>query len=342
MNETTKETLVAVTGATGFTGGAVADRLLREGYRVRSLVRRPDHAHAAHRNYEQVTGALTDRAALEALVKDAEIVMNIAAMFRTEGPRQEFFDINHLGTVRLLEAARAAGVRRFVHCSTTGVHGDVASSPADEDAPLNPRDAYQESKLLGEQACRDAIADSAMEIVILRPCAIYGPGDTRMLKLFRMLSRGVFVMIGDGSANFHPVYIDDLVDAFMQAATVPDAAGETFIIGGPRYLPLTEYVDRAAAALGVPAPRIHMPYRLLETVAAACETICRPLGISPPLHRRRLSFFKHNRAFSIDKARHVLGYEPRVDLDEGFRRTVADYRSENLLPAAAKPRSRSA
>jgi len=281
---------------------------------------------------------LSDHAALAKLVEGAELVIHVAAMYRHEPAIGQFFEVNHHGTVRLLEAARDAGVRRFVHCSTIGVHGDVEATPASEDAPFSPRDHYQRSKLLAELACREAMLEGRMEIVIVRPCGIYGPGDTRMLKLFRMLSRGVFLMIGDGRANFHPVYIDDLVDGFIKAATVPEAAGETFIIGGPRYVPLSEYIASAEDALGIKPLRVPLPYGLMEPVAWLCETLCKALGLRPPLHRRRLSFFKHNRAFSIEKARRVLGYEPRVDLEEGFRRTIESYRNEGLLPPVARQR----
>jgi nucleoside-diphosphate-sugar epimerase len=330
-----------LTGATGFTGSAIARRLLAEGYRVRALVRRAEARRQMHSQIETVMGSLSDRPVLRRLVADAELVVHVASMYRTEGPRERFLEVNHGGTVHLLEAASAAGVRRFVYCSTIGVHGDVATTPANEDSPCRPRDHYQESKLLAEQACRKFMAIGRMEVVILRPCAIYGPGDTRMLKMFRMLSRGVFVMIGEGQANFHAVYIDDLVEGFMKALTVPEAAGETFIIGGARYLPLAEYVALAAQALGTVPPKLQLPYWLMAVAAFGCETLCRPFGLNPPLHRRRLRFFKHNRAFSIEKARHVLHYQPRVDLEEGFRRTVESYRSQRLLPLITR-QSRSA
>ena len=333
--------VVALTGATGFTGSAVARRLLAEGYQVRALVRRTAARRDLHSQIETVTGSLADCAALAKLVAGAELVVHVASMYRTEAARERFFEVNHAGTEHLLDAASAASVRRFVHCSTIGVHGDVETTPANEESPCAPRDPYQESKLLAEQACREVMADGRMEVVILRPCAIYGPGDTRMLKMFRMLSRGVFVMIGGGRANFHPVYIDDLVEGFMKALTVPEAAGETFIIGGARYLPLAEYVALAARAVGTAPPRVQLPYGLMAAAAFACEALCRPLGLSPPLHRRRLRFFKHNRAFSIEKARRLLGYQPRVDLEEGFRRTVESYRSQRLLPLIAR-HSRSA
>lgn len=333
--------LVALTGATGFTGSAIARRLLAEGYRVRALVRRANARKDLHSQIETVLGSLSDGPALARLVAGAELVVHVASMYRTEAARERFFAVNHAGTVHLLQAAAAAGVRRFVHCSTIGVHGDVETSPANENSPCVPRDHYQQSKLLAEQACHEAMADGRLEVVILRPCAIYGPGDTRMLKMFRMLSRGVFVMIGDGRVNFHPVYIDDLVEGFMKALTVPEAAGETFIIGGARYLPLAEYVSLAAHALGTVPPRVRLPYWLMAAAAFGCEALCKPFGLHPPLHRRRLRFFKHNRAFSIEKARRVLGYQPRVDLEEGFRRTVESYRNQRLLPLIAR-HSRSA
>ncbi len=322
---------VAVTGVSGLLGGALTRRLLRDGYPVRGLLRTPDAAWENQSGLAIVAGDLSDTHALARLVKGADTVFHIAAMYRSDGPWEEFAETNWHGTERLLTTAAGAGVRRFVYCSTIGVHGSVAVSPGDEDAPLNPRDNYQRSKLHAEQACRAAMGGD-MEIVILRPCGIYGPGDLRMLKMFRMLQRGVFIQIGSGEANFHPVYIDDLVEGFMLAMVVNGIDGETFIIGGADYLPLKEYVATAAAALPAPPPRLRLPYKPMETAARLCETLCAPFGLQPPLHRRRLTFFKHNRAFSIERARTRLGYSPRVALPEGFRRTVAWYRDERLLP----------
>jgi nucleoside-diphosphate-sugar epimerase len=326
----TGKPLVAVTGISGFTGGALAARLADEGYPVRGLVRAPSAAGAAGVG-SVVAGDLSDREALARLVSGADTVFHIAAMYRKEGTSEEFQAVNRDGTRALLAAAEKAGVRRFVYCSSIGVHGHVAETPADENAPIDPRDPYQESKLAAEEACREMAARSRMEVVIIRPCGIYGPGDTRMLKMFRMLQRGAFLFVGDGSPNFHPVYIDDLVQGFLLAMTVPQAAGETFIIGGD-FLPLRDYVGTAARAIGVAPPRRHVPYALMHAAAQLCETLCAPFGLQPPLHRRRLTFFKHNRAFSIEKAKRLLGYRPSVGLEEGFRRTVAWYREAGLLP----------
>jgi nucleoside-diphosphate-sugar epimerase len=320
---------VAVTGGSGFTGGALVRRLAEEGYRVRTLVRDPSKV--SFPGVEVIGGDLSDPDALARLVAGADTVFHIAAMFRTEGSLEDFVEVNEHGTKALLEASKAAGVRRFIYCSTIGVHGTVAETPADETAPYNPRDHYQTTKLAAELACRAEGEKGEIEVVVIRPCAIYGPGDVRMLKIFRMVKSGVFMFIGDARPNFHPVYIDDLVQGFMLAMTTPKAKGETFIIGGPRYMPLREYIATAARTLGARAPKAQVPYGLMVIAARICEAIFPLVGMQPPLHRRRLTFYKHNRAFSTDKARRILGYQPRVELDEGFRRTVEWYYQTGLL-----------
>ncbi|MBB5716866.1 NAD-dependent epimerase/dehydratase family protein [Sphingomonas aerophila] len=331
MNRLQPPALVAITGVSGALGGVLARRLLADGFRVRALFRVRDDAWDSLPHAETVIGNLSDEQALARLTEGAAGVMHIAAMYRNDGPAEAFLEVNLHGTERLLRAAQKAGAERFVYCSTIGVHGSVELTPSDENAPLDPRDNYQESKMRAEAFCRAEVGRTATEIVIIRPCGIYGPGDTRMLKLFRMLAKGVFVQIGAGRSNFHPVYLDDLADGFVRAMTTPGIDGETFIIGGPNYMPLRAYIGTAAAALGVPPPRIKVPYAAVNVAARLCEALCNRIGVEPPLHRRRLTFFKHNRAFSIDHARELLGYDPQTDLAEGFRRTVEWYREQGLL-----------
>jgi dihydroflavonol-4-reductase len=332
--------VVAVTGATGFLGSHLTERLIRDRLRPRLLVReRAKAARFAGRADEIVLGDITDRQALAELVRGADAVCHLVSNFRsTSDPPARYRATNLEGTLAALDAAAAAGVRRFVHCSTIGVHGHVERTPGDESAPYAPGDLYQETKMLAERACLERAAEGAMEIVIVRPCSIYGPGDLRMLKLFRLLARRRFVMVGAGEANFHAVYVDDLVEGFMRALERPGIAGEAFIVGGADYLPLQAYVATAARAVGAPPPALRLPYGALEIAARACEAACLPLGLRPPLSRRRLRFFRNNRAFSIAKARRRLGYEPRVGLDEGMRRTVAWYREQGLLPPAGTAR----
>ena len=156
----------------------------------------------------------------------------------------------------LVEAAAAAGVRRVVHCSTVGVHGDIEHPPADEDAPLRPGDIYQETKLEGERTGRAAAQRAGIELVIARPSGIYGPGDRRLFKLFGGVARRRFVMLGSGRIFYHLTYVDDLCDGFRLCAAVPQAAGRTYILAGGEVTTLEELVTITADVAGVPRPRL--------------------------------------------------------------------------------------
>ncbi len=231
----------------------------------------------------------------------------------------------------VIEAARSAGARRVVHCSTVGVHGDVEHPPANEDAPLRPGDIYQQTKLEGERVAREAAGETGVEVVIARPTGIYGPGDRRLLKLFRGVARRRFVILGDGRIYYHLTYIDDLVDGFHLCATVPAAAGRTYILAGGEVTTLNELTARIAEEARVPPPRVHLPVWPFWAAGAACEAICAPLGIEPPIYRRRVDFFTKSRAFDISRARAELGYAPKVGLQEGIRRTLEWYRQQGWV-----------
>ena len=323
---------IAITGATGFLGQHLTQRALVDGHSVRMLVRDRDKATELQSQSEVVVGDITDPAVLADLVGGCDAVIHLVSNFRVaSGPPESYDRINVQGTRCVLETARTAGVGRFVHCSTIGVHGHIASTPADETTAFGPGDLYQSTKLEAETLAREAIGSSPMEVVILRPCSIYGPGDLRMLKMFRMLERGRFFTLGPCRENFHAVYIDDLVAGFFIALEKDGIDGETFILGGPSYLSLWDYLCTAAEAVGSRPPWIRLPYGPFYGLSVLCEKVCLPFGIEPPLHPRRVRFFKNNRAFSIEKARTRLGYDPSIELAEGMRRTVAWYRSEGLL-----------
>lgn len=332
MVETLKDARVLVTGATGFTGGALARRLLSDGARVTVWARSPERAAPlAALGAEVVPLDLCDDAAVRSAMAPFDVVFHIAAAFRAEHNTLDAFrQVNVEATRRLLEAARAAGIGRFVHCSTVGVQGEIDDPPADENYRFKPGDFYQQSKMEGELLAREYFG-SSLPVTVVRPVGIYGPGDTRFLKLFRAIYRGRFVMIGSGQTLYHLTYIDDLVQGFLLAATHPAAVGEVFTIGGPRYTTLNELVAAIARAVGGPPVRWRVPYAPVHAAAVVCAWVCGRLGIEPPLYPRRVEFFGKSRAFSIEKARRLLGYEPRVDLEEGLARTAQWYREQRLL-----------
>ncbi len=328
---------VLVTGATGFTGGHLAMTLARRGYRVRALVRprsleRFQRSPLATEGIEPHTGDLTDAAAVAHAADGVDVVYHIAATYREAGQREDAYRaVNVAGTKHVLEAASRGGARRVVHCSTGGVHGHVADPPANEDAPFNPGDVYQETKLEAEKLAAEYGRTHALDVVVARPIGIYGPGDTRFLKMFRGLARGRFPMLGSGEAFYHLTYIEDLVEGFRLCGEVPAAAGRTYLLAGPRYTTLNELVARIANELKVTPPRLHLPVWPFWTAGLLCEGVCIPLGIEPPLYRRRVDFYTKSRAFDTTRARTELGFAPQVDLDEGIRRTAQWYREQKLI-----------
>lgn len=326
-----------VTGATGFTGGRLAEMLAGRGHEVMALVRSASVARfrasrAAAAGVTAVEGDLKDAEAVRRACDGAEVVYHIAATYREAGqPDAAYRAINVEGTRHVLEGALAAGVRRVVHCSTGGVHGHIEHPPANEDAPFGPGDIYQQTKLDAETLARDFGPRTGLEVVIARPIGIYGPGDMRFLKMFRGLAKGRFPVLGSGEVFYHLTFIDDLVEGFRLCGEVPGAAGRTYILGGAAYTTLNELVALIAGELGVAAPRLRLPVWPFWTAGLLCELVCVPLRIEPPLYRRRVDFYTKSRAFDIGRARRELGYDPAVDLREGVRRTIAWYREQGLL-----------
>jgi dihydroflavonol-4-reductase len=328
---------VLVTGATGFTGGHLAQYLSARGDTVRALVRPRSRAKfeasalPAH-GVSAVEGDLTDAAAMARAADGVEVVYHIAATYREAGqPDSAYRAINVDGTRHVLEAAHAGGARRVVHCSTGGVHGHIANPPANEDAPFNPGDVYQETKLEAETMARAFGDRTGFDVVVARPIGIYGPGDTRFLRMFRGLARGNFPMIGSGKPFYHLTYIDDLVEGFRLCGSVPGAKGRTYILAGPRYTTLEQLVQLVARELNVTPPRLHWPVWPFWTAGLLCEMVCVPLGIEPPIFRRRVDFYTKSRAFDTTRARTELGFMPGVGLEDGIKRTADWYRAEGLL-----------
>jgi nucleoside-diphosphate-sugar epimerase len=336
-----RRTVALVTGATGFTGGHVARSLAARGYDVRAFVR-PRTCHDSDKSDSSqsltnagiaiVPGDLRDRRALADATAGVDVVYHIAAIYRQAGVSTDTYRaVNATAVGDLIEAAARGGVRRVVHCSTVGVHGDVQGPPADEDAPLKPGDVYQETKLEGERAAREAGARTAVEVTIVRPTGIYGPGDRRLLRLFRGVARRRWVTLGRGEIYYHLTYIDDLVEGFRLCGEHPAAANRTYILAGGEVTTLNALVALIAEVAAVPAPRLHLPVWPFWMAGAACEALCAPLGIEPPIYRRRVDFFTKSRAFDIARARHELGYAPQIGLREGITRTLTWYRDHEWI-----------
>ena len=323
---------ILVTGATGFTGEALCRRLTEEGKKVTAFVRpTSDISRLQEIGVDCRQTDITNSAQVEKDFSGFNVVYHIAAAYRTEHSSEEIYHrVNVEATRNLLEAAKKMHVGRFVHCSTVGVQGEIDDPPADEKYRFKPGDHYQESKKEGELLALKYFAEG-LPGTVFRPVGIYGPGDTRFLKLFKPVSKGMFVMIGSGRVLYHMTYIDDLVDGILLCGSRPEALGEVFTLGGERYTTLRELVDLIADVLGKSKTGIRIPYAPVYLASVICDKLCKQIGVSPPIYPRRVEFFAKDRAFSIDKAKRLLGYAPKFGLREGLSRTAAWYKEQGLI-----------
>ena len=322
-----------VTGGTGFVGSHLVSRLVKKGQSVRVLVRKSSSIDYIKKlNVEICIGDVTDKDSVKGAVKAIDLVYHIAALFRqARFPDPVYWQVNVEGTQNMLEASYKEGVKRFVHCSTVGVLGHIADPPADETYPYNPGDAYQRSKCEGEKIALRFFKEKGLAVVVARPAAVYGPGDMRLFNLFRYVSSGRIIILGDGKPFYHLVYVEDVITGFELCAQKENAAGKVYILGGDTYLTLNELVDLIAKVLGVSLSKIHLPVFPFRVLGALCEKVCIPLRIEPRLHRRRVDFFTKSRAFDISKAERELGYRPEFDLESGLRLTAEWYREKGFL-----------
>jgi nucleoside-diphosphate-sugar epimerase len=280
-------------------------------------------------------GPLQDAAFSRRIVAGCDLVVHLAAAQHEANVPDAYFDeVNVGGTRALLGASRAAGVRRFVYGSTIGVYGSAAEGTLDEDSPPRPENVYGRTKLEAEKVVQEP--GGAVETCVVRISETYGPGDFRLLKLFRAIDRGAFMMIGDGQNRRQAMHVDDLVRGLLLASRHPAAAGEVFVMPGHEVMTTREMVAAIAGALGRPVPRLRLPLWPFLAAAVVFEGTCRPLGIQPPLHRRRLDFFRKSFVFSTQKAERLLGFVPQVSFAEGARDTAAWYRGHGFLGAGKR------
>lgn len=323
---------VLVTGATGYTGSCLAKELLVRGNEVFAYARsQRNTAELSKLGVQFRWGDLGDPRAVDQAVQGMDVVYHIAASYRESGATKQTYRTVNVDSVQyLIDSCRRHGVKRMVHCSTVGVHGHIENPPANEDAPFAPDDEYQVTKLEGEQIFQKALKEG-FPGVVFRPVGIHGPGDTRFLKLFKSVKKGTFVMFGSGDILYHLTYIDDLVNGIIACGEHPAALGRTYIIAGPEATTLQGLVDRIAHVFDVKPPRIKIPFWCLWIASVMCETVCKPLGINPPLYRRRAEFFRKDRSFDSSRIKKELGVVPKISLDEGLRRTAAWYREKGLI-----------
>lgn len=275
--------------------------------------------------------SLSDRPALEKIIADQDAIVHLAAaQHEAEASDEHFRSVNVDGTRTLLQLAAKAGVRRFVHGSTIGVYGSAArKSVVDETSPLDPDNPYGRSKAEAEMVVRQFAGQ--LEVAIMRISETYGPGDMRLLKLFRAVARNRYVTLGTGRNIHQLIYVDDLANGLLAAVSAPGAVNATCILASGETLTTDEMVKAIGSAVGGSRKIRHLPLWPFDIAALMMETVLSPLGMRPPLHRRRLDFFRKSFRFSTERAAQLLGFQAQVRFADGARLTTQWYRDNGFL-----------
>jgi len=327
-----------ITGATGFIGSRLALHAHRVGLDVIGAGREECKLEAERALELRAAGvplsigALQDKAYLRRLLTDRDTVIHLAAAQPESKMSGEYFRaVNVHGTRALLEIGRDLGVRRFIYGSSIGIYGSSMDEIYDEQSAPRPENIYTQTKFEAESVVR-AFEDE-LETCVIRIGETYGPSDFRLLKLFRAIERGHFVMLGTGTNKRQSLHIADLIRALLLVAQHPAAVRQTFVVAGNEAMTTNDMVQTIAASLERHAQRIHLPLWPFSAAASVMETVLPPFGIQPPLHRRRLDFFSKSFVFSTAKARSLLGFQPEIDFASGAADTVRWYRSRGHLAA---------
>lgn len=319
---------VLVTGGTGFTGSVLLRRLAEQPVSLRALTRRPpDPAVFGNLKIDWIQGQVFDQAVIKTAVQDVDFIFHVAAAYRESGIAEADYHNVHVVSTRLLAEAAATnpGFKRLVHVSTVGVHGHIDQPPADETYRFSPGDIYQRTKAEAELWLRDFARQTGLPYTVIRPSAIYGPGDRRLLKVFKMASQPVFVLLGHGKCLYHLIHVEDLVRMMIGAANHPATLNEAFICGDPDAITLEQLGRIVADELGHRCRVLRVPAWPVFLAADLCEAVCRPLKIAPPLYRRRVAFFTKDRSFDTRKIRTALDYHYLYDIERGLRETTRWY-----------------
>ena len=327
---------ILVTGAAGLLGSHVAELALERGETVRALVRpSEDISWLAKAGAEVCWGDLTDRASLEAAVRNVDRVLHCAARMGPWGPEVEYKQVNVRAPGVLVEVAMAAGVQRLVHVSSIDVHGLVVGDGADETAPYSSeQDPYSRSKIAGERLIQQLIKDRCAPVTIVRPGLIYGPRDTNSFARFaRLVQQNNMPIIGTGNNHLPLIYVRDVARGILLASEAKQAIGRAYILVNDEPVTQRDYFNAIAKELDVPPPSLHVPYRLASALGATAEMMghLTRRRQPPPLMRFGLKQIAGENRFVITRARRELGFSPQVNLAEGVRDGIIWYRRFQLL-----------
>ena len=325
---------VLITGATGFTGRVLTQKLLDSGAQIRAIARESSKLGSlAGADIEWLRGDVFDAALAREACRDVDYIFHLAAAFREEKSTEEDFRKVHLTSTQIManEVVNRDTFSCFVNVSTVGVHGHIEVERADENYRFSPGDSYQRTKLEGEQWLQNFGDQNGLRYSIIRPGPIFGPGDMRLLKIFRMVKKGYLLMLGKGKGIYHLVHVDDLANTILLAGTTPAALGEVFISAGDEPISIEDMSRIIARTLGTEVRTVRLPIQPFYWAADLCGLVCPALGVQPPIYRRRVDFYTKDRKFDNNKIKKCLDYEYNYDNEKGLEETTLWYLNQGLL-----------
>ncbi len=323
-----------VTGATGFIGGRLAERLVtEEGVGVRALARTPEKGQwLADLGVEIVPGDITDPVSLPVAMAGCQLVFHAAGWVSEGGTKAEVWAVNVTGTQNMVEAAVASGVERFIHLSTCAVYGSLQQPNIDESTPTRMRgNLYGDSKVAAEEIVFRAYRETGLPVVAARASQVYGPRSRQFtIRPIELIKAGKMVLVDEGHYLCKPIYIDNLVDGLILCAKAEAAIGEAinFTDGDP--VPWRDFWGAYGRMLNVNSfPSV--PFALAWLIGYYHEIKAAMQGKKTGLNRAVIKALRSNNSFSNQKARHLLGWEPKIDFAQGMKLTEAWLRAEGYL-----------
>ena len=326
--------IVLVTGGTGFTGNYMLKKLCGLGYEVRAI-KRPssDTSGLADLDIDWYDGDVYDADLLERAMQGVQQVYHLAAAYRTTNlPDIELTNV-HLTSTQLLAklAATQPNFERLVLVSTIGVLGHVENPPINETAPYNPGDLYQSTKADAEKWLIDFAKSNSLPYSIVRPAAIYGPGDRRLLKFFKMAKLPIIPLIGFSKGLYHMIHVKDLVEFIWFTTTTNHSLSQIYICGNPQANTLKQMLTTIAGHYGKKARFIHIPASPLFFLAKIVDYISKKLNVEPIIYPRRIAFFTKDRSFDTSKMNSLNGFKYHYSEEEGLKQLADWYQQQNWL-----------
>jgi nucleoside-diphosphate-sugar epimerase len=324
-----------VTGASGFIGGRLAERLAtEEGMSVRAMVRHTKKAERLQKLQSEIVQAdLLDMESLRRVIDGCDLVFHCAAMVRETGDRNEFLQTNVQGTENILNVSKDAGVKKFIHFSSVSVYGLNPPDRTDETTPFHPcGNLYCDTKIAGEKAVWAAHREAGLPVVVIRPANVYGPlSNPWTIRPTKLINSGQMILINGGTGLCNYVYIDNLLDATLLATKRDSSVGQVYLISDGNAVMWKEFFGYYAQMAGKPKIR-SVPECLGKAIALGMEIVSKFTGKPPKITREAVRFLTGQARFSIEKARRDLGYQPRFSLEEGMEQTEQWLREAGYLP----------